>query len=108
MSHTVFFTRDAVRDLDAIRDYLLDHGGVDGAIEEIDRLQKRIKRLHVHPERGHVPRELHASGLQDIREIIEKPYRILYRVTGTQVFVLLVAHERRDMQTLLQRRLLRG
>jgi toxin ParE1/3/4 len=35
-----------------------------------------------------------------------KPYRILYRVIGNKVYVLLIADGRRDVQTLLQRRLL--
>ncbi|RPJ74031.1 MAG: type II toxin-antitoxin system RelE/ParE family toxin, partial [Desulfobacteraceae bacterium] len=35
-----------------------------------------------------------------------KPYRIIYRVMDKNVYVLLVVDGRRDMQSLLQRRLL--
>jgi toxin ParE1/3/4 len=38
--------------------------------------------------------------------IFFKPYRIIYRVIENNVYVLLIADGRRDMQTLLQRRLL--
>jgi hypothetical protein len=36
------------------------------------------------------------------------PYRIVYEVVGKQVFVVLIAHTRRDFQSLLQERLLRS
>ncbi len=58
------------------------------------------------PERGAYPKELLALGIRDYREIFFKPYRILYRVLDKNVYVLLIADGRRDMQSLLQRRLL--
>jgi len=39
-------------------------------------------------------------------EILGKPYRIIYRVMAENVYVLVIADGRRDMQALLQRRLL--
>ena len=42
------------------------------------------------------------------REIFFKPYRIIYRVMEDNVHVLVIADGRRDMQTLLQRRLLQA
>ena len=35
-----------------------------------------------------------------------KPYRVIYRIMGKRVFVYLIADGRRDMPTLLERRLL--
>ncbi|HDR16533.1 MAG TPA: hypothetical protein ENN79_13840, partial [Desulfobacteraceae bacterium] len=52
------------------------------------------------------PKELLALGIREYREIFFKPYRIIYRVMDKNVYVLLIADGRRDMQTLLQRRLL--
>jgi hypothetical protein len=37
-----------------------------------------------------------------------KPYRIIYRIIGEYVYVMLIADGRRDMQALLQRRLLQA
>ena len=42
------------------------------------------------------------------REIFFKPYRIIRRVMEDNVYVLVIADGRRDMQTLLQRRLLQA
>ena len=40
------------------------------------------------------------------REIFFKPYRVIYRVMRDAVYVLLIVDGRREMQALLQRRLL--
>jgi toxin ParE1/3/4 len=55
---------------------------------------------------GAYPKELLALGIREYREIFFKPYRVIYRVLGNVVHVFLIADGRRDMQTLLQRRLL--
>jgi len=57
-------------------------------------------------ERGSHPRELLALGIREYRETCFKPYRVIYRIIGKRVFVYLIADGRRDMQTLLERRLL--
>lgn len=57
------------------------------------------------PERGSRPKELLALGIREYRQVFFKPYRAIYRVIGRRVYVYLVADGRRDMQTLLARRL---
>ncbi|MQY63133.1 MAG: type II toxin-antitoxin system RelE/ParE family toxin, partial [Calditrichaeota bacterium] len=63
--------------------------------------------LEEFPDRGHVPRELAAIDVYDYLEVHYKPFRIVYQVVGKDVFVHCVLDGRRDMQELLQRRLLR-
>ena len=69
-----------------------------------DRLLNELAAL---PSRGNVPKELRALGIADYREIHWRGYRIIYRTIGSNVFVYCVLDGRRDMQSLLQRRLLR-
>ncbi len=64
--------------------------------------------LTVEPTRGSPPKQLRALGDQDYRQIFFKPYRLIYRVVEQQVVIYLIAAGRRDMQTLLARRLLSG
>ena len=59
-----------------------------------------------YPSGVHILKELLALGIREYREIFFKPYRMIYRVMDKNVYVLLIADGRRDMQTLLQRRLL--
>ena len=58
------------------------------------------------PERGAYPKELVLLGIREYREVFFKPYRIIYRILDKNVYVLLIVDGRRDMQLLLQRRLL--
>ncbi|WP_206019839.1 type II toxin-antitoxin system RelE/ParE family toxin [Pseudomaricurvus alkylphenolicus] len=64
--------------------------------------------LSENPDRGAFPEELLAVGLREYREMYFKPYRIIYRVITDNVYVMVVADGRHDMQTLLERRLLKA
>jgi toxin ParE1/3/4 len=44
--------------------------------------------------------------MRDYRQTFFKPYRVIYRVEGQRVYAYLIADGRRDMQSLLARRLL--
>lgn len=64
--------------------------------------------LSENPQRGAYPKELYAIGLRKYREVFFKPYRIIYRIMAKRVTVFVIPEGRRDMQTLLQRRLLQA
>ena len=108
MSYAVFLTDDATMDLEELYEYLGLHT-VDGRANYVlGEIEGAFKSLNEQPERGSYPKELLALGNRDFREVFFKPYRIVYRVIGTNVYVFLIADGRRDMQALLQRRLLEG
>jgi toxin ParE1/3/4 len=46
-------------------------------------------------------------GNRSYRQIFFKPYRILYRIRANNVYIAVIADGRRDMASLLARRLLR-
>jgi toxin ParE1/3/4 len=50
---------------------------------------------------------LRGLGITEYREVHHDPYRIIYRVFERRVVVYCVLDGRRDMQSLLQMRLLR-
>jgi len=106
MAWTVTLTADATRDLEEIFEYVATHDAPRKAARVPDRLERTILGLARVPARGVYPKELLALGLREYREVFFKPYRVIYRVLGKTVYVTLVADGRRDMQTLLQRRLL--
>jgi toxin ParE1/3/4 len=66
-----------------------------------------IFSLDHQPERGHYPPELDKHGVKDYTEVHFKPYRIIYEILGKNVMILACFDGRRDMQSLLERRLLR-
>ena len=106
MSHQVFLTRDAVRDLEELDEYLATGDSAEKADYVLNKIEAVLQRLSESPDRGNRPRELLALGLDDYRQVFFKPYRIIYTVRHKDVYVLLIADGRRDMETLLQSRLL--
>ncbi len=108
MSFSVQLTDDAARDLSEICEHIRLHDSPDRADFLLDKFEAVFQRLSEHPQRGAYPNELLELGIREFRQVFFKPYRIVYRVIGNNVYVLLVADGRRDMQSLLQHRLLRG
>ncbi|WKT61300.1 type II toxin-antitoxin system RelE/ParE family toxin [Microbulbifer thermotolerans] len=106
MAFQVFLTDDVSRDLEELYDYIESHDAPGKADYVLDQMEKAFSSLSENPERGVYPKELLAIGLREYREIFFKPYRIIYRVVAENVYVMVIADGRRDMQALLQRRLL--
>jgi toxin ParE1/3/4 len=108
MAFQVVLTADAERDLEDIVTYLAKHDSPRSAEHVLGRILDVADSLTVEPTRGTPPGELRALGDQEYRQVFFKPYRLIYRVVEKQVVIYLIADGRRDMQTLLARRLLGG
>jgi toxin ParE1/3/4 len=108
MSFKVLLTRGAERDLESIYDYITEHDSPQNADYVLDKLLEVVETLISSPERGSHPKELLSLGIREYRQVHFKPYRLIYRVIGKQVFIYIIADGRRDMQTLLLRRMLGG
>ncbi len=107
MPFTVLLTNDAARGLDELYEYISLHDTPENAKYVLDTtIESTFTSLSGSPERGAYPKELLALGTREYREIFFKHYRIIYRVVSKNVYVFLVVDGRRDMQSLLQRRLL--
>ncbi|MDP1862982.1 MAG: type II toxin-antitoxin system RelE/ParE family toxin [Thiobacillus sp.] len=106
MRYEVRLTAGAERDLESIYNYIAEFDSSASANHVLDRLLKSAENLAMLPERGAYPRELLALGMREFRQVFFKPYRLIYRIIGQQVLIVLIADGRRDMQALLARRLL--
>ncbi len=106
MPFRVMLTNDAARDLEELYDYIALHDAPRKADYVLDQIEKAFSKLSEFPERGAYPKEMLTLGVREYRQIFFKPYRIIYRVMEKNVYVLLIVDGRRDMQSLLQRRLL--
>ncbi|MDD4887839.1 MAG: type II toxin-antitoxin system RelE/ParE family toxin [Thiomonas sp.] len=102
----VLLTKGAEQDLEAIHDYISELDCVANANQVLDDLMGVVRSLSRFPERGSYPKELLGLGIKEYRQTFLKPYRVVYRVTGRHVIIYLIADGRRDLQTLLARRLL--
>ncbi|HEX9737466.1 MAG TPA: type II toxin-antitoxin system RelE/ParE family toxin [Thermoanaerobaculia bacterium] len=104
--YDVIWTEEAVQDLEGIARYIArDSPG--NARRVMKRLRDRADSLWSLPERGRVVPELLDLGLRDWRELIVRPFRIVYRISENSVLVEVIFDGRRDAESLLADRLLR-
>jgi len=78
----VRWAKSARRDLELIVAYLADHTP-QAARSTLDRLEARAKSLAVLAERGRIVPELGRLHVQQYRELVIPPYRLIYRIRGT-------------------------
>jgi toxin ParE1/3/4 len=102
----VLFTEGAEQDLEAIYDYIREFDCVANANYVLGELMDAIESLSQFPERGSYPKELVGLGIKEYRQTFFKPYRVIYRVAENQVIIYLIVDGRRDLQSVLARRLL--
>jgi toxin ParE1/3/4 len=102
----VLWARSARRDLEAIVSYLADRSP-QTALATLERLESKAKSLASLADRGRVVPELARLHVREYRELISSPYRMIYRVRGVDVLVLVVLDARRSLEDVLLDRLLR-
>lgn len=95
----------ARRDLTRIIEFIRDQGRPMAAAGVLDRIEEAVSKLAMLPRIGRVPPEMEQLRLSEHREIIVKPYRILYRLIGEEIVILGVFDARRNLEDLLFERM---
>jgi toxin ParE1/3/4 len=106
-SFSVVLLDGAKQDLPQLHKYVTLNDSLEKADRLVDDLQRTCSRLKTMTERGRIPLELERIGVREFREIISKPYRIIYSAVKSRVLVYCILDGRRDLQDLLVERLLR-
>ena len=106
MRYAVFMLQEAEDDLEAIFRYLLGAGNPGAAQDMIGLIRQACDSLSQMPERGHVPPELARADDYEYRQIIVKPYRIIYQIVESSVSIFGIIHGRRNVDEVLRQRLL--
>ena len=103
--YNVLIPSSAAYDLQEIIDYISeDNASI--ALKILDRLESKINTLKNYPERGRVVPELLSQNIIEYHEIIEAPWRIIYKIVESNVFILTVIDGRRNVQDILLRKLM--
>jgi toxin ParE1/3/4 len=89
----IHWTETAERHLDAIYAYIARDSEV-YALRAIDRITARSFQIASFPHAGKRAPEF---GLDQLREVYENPYRIIYYIKPGQVDVLAVIHDARNV-----------
>ena len=104
--YTVRMTAGADFDLEALHSYVGTTRSLDLADALLDQIDDVIATLETFPERGAYPRELMDAGITTIRQLLSRPYRVIYEIIETNVEIIAVVDGRRDIRSLLQTRLM--
>ena len=103
---TVKWADPASHDLIEIADFIaLDDLAT--AKKVISLINDKVLSLQLTPQRGRIVPELAIHGIVSFRELIVSPWRIIYKVDETVVYIELVVDGRRDLEDLLFRRVMR-
>jgi toxin ParE1/3/4 len=107
VKYKVSIVQSAEDDLLELYKYIYFNDCEENADKVYSKLVEKISSLKEFPNRGHIPPELKLLGIEDFLEINYKPYRIIYQIIEKVAFVHCVLDGRRDIQKLLQERLIR-
>ncbi|MDT8452925.1 MAG: type II toxin-antitoxin system RelE/ParE family toxin [Gammaproteobacteria bacterium] len=103
---SVFWTKTARADLEAIVNHIAADS-IANALSVLDRLEKKAESLNAQSCRGREVPELQLIGMSHYRELLVKPWRIIYRLESDHVLIVAVLDSRRDLEDLLLQRLTR-
>ena len=104
--HQVLISTQAKQDLRSIIRYVAQHDSLGKGERLLDKIMDTCNGPAMQPDRGAWPPELLALGVRSYRQVHFKPYRVIYRVVGQNVVVLVIADGQRNILALLERRLL--
>jgi toxin ParE1/3/4 len=107
MRYGVVVGPEAKEDVFDIYRYVIENDSITHAEALLEKLEEKCALLCENPQRGHTVPELRRVHVENFREIHFKPYRIIFQISGEQVYVHAVLDGRRELQELLERRLLR-
>lgn len=96
----------AESDLKQIIDFIAaDSPG--NALQVFKKIRQKASSLHAFPERGRIVPELQGQGIHIYRELIEAPWRIIYRISDGTIFALSVIDSRQNIEDILLNRLIK-
>lgn len=108
MNCKIVILDSAEQDLKQLKRYLVNNFSPDTWQNTYDALKTVIRNLKAFPYSGHFPEELDQLNLTQYRQIVSGMNRIIYEVRQDTVFIHIIADGRRDLKSLLTRRLVRG
>ena len=107
MKLKVFLSPESLDDLFEIYQFIFFNDSKSAAITLTEKLQNKCFELEHFAERGHKIPELTNFNIDEILEVNIGHYRIIYRIVKKEVHIQFILDGRRDIQKILQERLMR-
>jgi plasmid stabilization system protein ParE len=104
-NYDIVWARIAETDLKEIVNYIAIDSPAN-ALKIFQKIKKDATSLYTMPERCRIVPELKKQGIMQYRELIIKPWRIIFRIAEKKVYVLSVLDSRRNIEDILLERLI--
>lgn len=108
MTLQVVFLESAERDLQDLRHYLTKSFGIRSWQTSYRKIKETVNLIRQFPLEGRIPAELESLNLTQYRQRLSGMNRIIYEARQQTIYIHIICDARRDMRTLLTRRLLRS
>jgi plasmid stabilization system protein ParE len=72
-----------------------------------EQIKEKARSSNFFPLKGRVVPELQKEGITVYRELIVKPWRIMYRIENDTVYIMAIFDSRQNVEELLFQKLLR-
>jgi plasmid stabilization system protein ParE len=102
----VVFLRSAEADLKDLRRYIIKTFGVVAWASSYGKIKDSVAMIEAHPKAGRIPEELEDLNATQYRQVIAGMNRIIYEVRVDATYIHVVCDTRRDLKSLLMRRLI--
>jgi len=107
MSLAVVFLKSAEQDLRELRTYIVKNFGKAAWQASYTGIKDAVSAIQSFPLGGNIPEELERLNLTQFHQVLSGMNRIIYEVRQGTIYIHIVCDTRKDMKTLLAKRLLR-
>lgn len=105
MTRKVVILQLAQADLQELRRYVQGRFGSKVWQESFDRIKQAIRCIGSHRDADALPDELAAMSMIQYQQVMAGTNRIIYEVRGDTAYVHIICDARRDLRSLLMRRI---
>ena len=105
-TYRVKWTSNAKEDLLSIVNYI-KQDSIDSARRVYKKIKNRAESSNFLPYRGRVVPELQRHGITIYRELIENPWRIVYKIENRTIYIMAILDSRQNIKDLLFQKLLK-
>ncbi len=106
-TYKIKWTSNAKEDLLNIVDYI-KKDSLSAAKKVYSMIKEKAQSSNFFPLRGRVVPELQKEGITIYRELIEQPWRIMYKIENDTIYIMAIFDSRQNVEELLLQKLLRG
>lgn len=108
MTRNVVILQSAQSDLQELRRYVQGRFGSKVWQEIFDRIKQAIRRIGSHPDAGTLPDKLAAMNMIQYQQVMADDNRIIYEARADTAYVHIICDARRDLRSLLMRRIVQA